>query len=258
MTRLDKKVTVTEVGDAVVAIPQYGLLCPHCGAQIFTAYANRSEAEGFGAQGGAWEWVSDGDTIPGLWGQLSDGQKHPDGFHYGVLTGECIACDQNYYIVTASFMDVAMDLLGTTCMGARARQWSGISCVLWKGKTRGCSSCSGHPLGGCMHICLARTVWTARQAWTWRMGFVHVCRRQKLGLLRKFGAMQGRCCLGIGTACVHSKWGRSPHAPSAPDSNASLPSAIPRRPRSYAQPAIAPWRWCVAGVGMDIFPTFPT
>lgn len=73
---MDKKVTVTEIGDAVAAIPQYGLLCPHCGTQIFTAYANRSEAEGFGTQGGAWEWVSDGDTIPGLWGQLSDGQKN--------------------------------------------------------------------------------------------------------------------------------------------------------------------------------------
>lgn len=53
---------------------------------------------------GEMPWLHDGDTIPGLWERLSDGQKTPYGFDYSLYVGYQRCCGKDYYIVEATFI----------------------------------------------------------------------------------------------------------------------------------------------------------
>jgi hypothetical protein len=77
---------------------QFGLNCPCCGRAVLIALPEKSEVPGGGT------WLQDGDTIPGLWDQLTDAQKAPSSFDYELMIGTCPGCQQQYYAVLCNWM----------------------------------------------------------------------------------------------------------------------------------------------------------
>lgn len=72
--------------------------CPCCGTPRLKVHADRMEVIG------SRYWLSDGDTISGLWHLLTDAQKLPNNFDYEMMVGECHACDERYYVAEACFL----------------------------------------------------------------------------------------------------------------------------------------------------------
>jgi len=58
------------------------------------------------------EWLTDGDTVDGIWDALSDPQKVPSAFSYELMMGCCAICGQSHYAVTASFMNANYEQSG--------------------------------------------------------------------------------------------------------------------------------------------------
>lgn len=72
--------------------------CPHCGADLYYAYHDREEVAGGG------QWLRDGDTVPYLYEELSDGQQMI-GHDYELLVGARACCGRKYFVVECCLLD---------------------------------------------------------------------------------------------------------------------------------------------------------
>jgi hypothetical protein len=76
----------------------FELYCPACREwPLFVAYADYSAVP-------SGCWLDDGDTVSGVWDELTPSQKSPNAFDYSLMVGRCV-CRKRYYVVTAAFMD---------------------------------------------------------------------------------------------------------------------------------------------------------
>lgn len=82
----------------------YSVCCPWCRAPVLEVNLDYSKVSG-----NRLYWLRDGDTIPGLWYELTDEQKTPDGFDYELLVGDCEKCKHDYYVIEARFTNSHMD-----------------------------------------------------------------------------------------------------------------------------------------------------
>jgi hypothetical protein len=79
-------------------VNEHALTCPTCAKAVFVASGTKSEVPGGGY------WLSDGDTVGGVYQALTDRQRSAQDFSYELLVGTCRACDADFYVVEASFM----------------------------------------------------------------------------------------------------------------------------------------------------------
>ncbi len=82
---------------------QVKLKCPHCDQPIYRVLKNDSEV----IRGGY--WLRDGDTIPGLYSALTEEQRQPNGFDYGLLVGNQSCCGQDYYVVECQIINAQFE-----------------------------------------------------------------------------------------------------------------------------------------------------
>ena len=75
------------------------LNCPSCGKTVLLVHPDRTEVPA-----GKY-WLDDGDRIPGIWAQLTDLQRTPDGSDCALMIGHCAQCGEGYYVILASFMN---------------------------------------------------------------------------------------------------------------------------------------------------------
>jgi len=78
---------------------EYLLTCPSCKTPVYVAKQYQCVTPGNKP------WLNSSDTVGGLWGLLSDSQKHPNAFDYTLADGICHVCRQGYYVVSASFIN---------------------------------------------------------------------------------------------------------------------------------------------------------
>lgn len=73
------------------------LNCPKCSQPVFTVYPDRQEVPGGGY------WLTDGDTVGGVWDKLTETQKNGITSDYELMIGNCRKCHADYYTVGLSF-----------------------------------------------------------------------------------------------------------------------------------------------------------
>jgi hypothetical protein len=85
------------------------LNCPNCNKPVFTVYPDQEEVPGGGY------WLTDGDTVGGVWDKLTEIQKTGVASDYELMIGHCSECSHDYYVVTlgfsASIDDIAYAML---------------------------------------------------------------------------------------------------------------------------------------------------
>lgn len=84
-------------------ISKHTLTCPTCSEAVFVAHAARSEVPN------RRYWLSDGDTVGGVFQALTNQQRSADAFSYELLVGACPSCESQYYVVETSFMPAHPD-----------------------------------------------------------------------------------------------------------------------------------------------------
>ncbi len=84
-------------------VEKHTLICPCCEQSLLLIYADHSEVPGGGY------WLRDGDTIPGLYNQLTETQITPSAFADMLMVGSCRHCGNDYYVIQASFMNANFD-----------------------------------------------------------------------------------------------------------------------------------------------------
>ncbi len=81
----------------------HALVCPWCKKLVLLIYPDRSEVPGGGF------WLRDGDTIYGLYNQLTEVQTTPNAFADMLMVGGCRHCGNDYYVIQATFMNAKRD-----------------------------------------------------------------------------------------------------------------------------------------------------
>jgi hypothetical protein len=82
---------------------EHHLACPSCAATLFIARADVSEVPGGGF------WLNDGDSIGLLFKSLTTAQQLPSGHLHALSVGCCRACNRDYFVAEARFMDGAWE-----------------------------------------------------------------------------------------------------------------------------------------------------
>lgn len=78
---------------------RHEIKCPSCESDIYHLFSDRSAVPGGGY------YISDGDSIPGVWRGLREDQKER-AYDHALLVGSCRECGETYRFATASFIDV--------------------------------------------------------------------------------------------------------------------------------------------------------
>lgn len=84
---------ITKTRDAIDS------LCPSCGHVLL-----RTLPHGFDVPGRK-TWLSDGDTILGVWKSLTKEQKKRNAYDFHLFVGDCPSCKQDYYTIQAIFIN---------------------------------------------------------------------------------------------------------------------------------------------------------
>lgn len=83
--------------DSTRVTDHHHLNCPKCNQPVFTVYPDHEEVPGGGY------WLTDGDTVDGVWDKLTEIQKIGVASDYELLIGNCYECGNDYYVVTLGF-----------------------------------------------------------------------------------------------------------------------------------------------------------